>query len=92
MPRPADMTDESSLLGGKGSECVDIGLGRCNDNVGIRALPVHNAASLFQPDRYLSLRICTTGDVTDGIKLQLGLAMNNGLDCPECRVNRTAAF
>ena len=55
---------------------VDVGLGRRDDDVGVRALPVHDAAGLRQPHRHLALRIGAARDVVDRIQQQLRAALD----------------
>ena len=59
---------------------VDIGLGRCNHDIGVRTLPVDDTPGFRKAHGDFALRICSAGDVVHRIQQQFGTARDQRFD------------
>src|SRR3984893_4865907 len=72
-------------------ERVDVGLGRRDQDIGIGAQPVDDAAVALQAHRDLALRIGTGGDRIDRVQQHLRTGVRQLLDRLEGRIDRSIA-
>src|SRR5690606_40652733 len=59
---------------------IQLRLGRCGDDVDIRAMTVDDTPTLFQPHGHFTLAVGAGSNRVDGIQLQRRLAVGDLLD------------